>query len=103
MQPIQKLAQFSIHIVAAVQTVLHTGGTIGRAMISRRGACANSMRDLHEGSGPEWAHLTSWLVETSAREESWRRMDHEDDSRQLNGEKVTGTFGVAGGGECHFV
>jgi hypothetical protein len=52
---------------------------------------------------PGGSHLKSWLVETSSDGKSWRQVAREEDNDQLNGEKVTGTFTVAGGGECHFI
>jgi hypothetical protein len=48
-------------------------------------------------------HLKSWLVETSADGENWREVAREEDNKQLNGKYFTGTFAVAGGGECRFV
>jgi hypothetical protein len=53
--------------------------------------------------GPGYAHLKSWLVETSADGESWREVAREEKNRQLNGSWFTGTFAVAAGGECRFI
>jgi hypothetical protein len=53
--------------------------------------------------GPGYAHLKSWLVETSADGESWREVACEEKNRQLNGSRFTGTFAVAGGGEFRFI
>jgi hypothetical protein len=50
-----------------------------------------------------WQHLKSWLVETSADGESWREVAREENNEQLNGFRFTGTFAVAGGGECRFI
>jgi hypothetical protein len=44
-------------------------------------------------------HLKSWLVETSADGEKWREVAREE----VNGDRFTGTFAVAGGGECRFI
>jgi hypothetical protein len=52
--------------------------------------------------GPGKAHLKSWLVETSADGKSWREVAQED-NEQLNGPYFTGTFAVAGAGECRFI
>jgi hypothetical protein len=52
---------------------------------------------------PGGCHLKSWLVETSVDGESWRAVAHEEDTEQLNGEYFTGTFAVAGAGECGFI
>jgi hypothetical protein len=49
------------------------------------------------------ARLKSWLVETSADGESWREVARQEDNRHLNGKWFTGTFAVAGGGECRFI
>jgi hypothetical protein len=54
-------------------------------------------------NGPGGAHLKSWLVETSADGESWREVDHQEDNKQLKGTWFTGTFAVAGVGECRFI
>jgi hypothetical protein len=54
-------------------------------------------------SGPGVSHLKSWLVETSADGEVWREVAREEDNEQLNGERFTGTFAVAGGEECRFI
>jgi hypothetical protein len=48
-------------------------------------------------------HLKSWLVETSANGESWREVAREKNNKQVNGSSFTGTFAVAGGGECRFI
>jgi hypothetical protein len=48
-------------------------------------------------------HLKSWLVETSADGKTWREVDHKENNKQLNGTYFTGTFPVAGGGECRFI
>jgi hypothetical protein len=47
-------------------------------------------------------HLRSWLVETSADEESWREAARDQDKRRLNGRLFAGIFAVAGRGECRF-
>jgi hypothetical protein len=52
---------------------------------------------------PGYAHLKSWLVETSADGESWREVAREEDNKQLNGRNFTSTFAVADGGECRFI
>jgi hypothetical protein len=52
---------------------------------------------------PGWQHLKSWLVETSVDGKSWQEVDHQEDNEQLNGQWFTGTFAVAGGGECRFI
>jgi hypothetical protein len=54
-------------------------------------------------NGPGHAHLKSWLVETSLDGESWREVAREEDNKQLSGKWFTGTFAVAGGGECRFI
>jgi hypothetical protein len=48
-------------------------------------------------------HLKSWLVETSADGENWREVAREEDNEQLNDKLLTGTFSVAGGGECRSI
>jgi hypothetical protein len=55
------------------------------------------------GNSPGTGHLKSWLVETSADGKSWRQVDRQEDNEQLNGFLFTGTFAVAGGGECRFI
>jgi hypothetical protein len=55
------------------------------------------------GGDPGDAHLKSWLVETSADGETWREVTREEDNEELNGRHFTGTFAVAGGGECRFI
>jgi hypothetical protein len=47
---------------------------------------------------PDKAHLKSWLVETSADGEDWGEVACQENSRELNGKLLTGTFAVAGGG-----
>jgi hypothetical protein len=54
-------------------------------------------------AGPGGNHLKSWLVETSADGESWREVAREERNKQLNGTLCTGTFPVAGDGECRFI
>jgi hypothetical protein len=54
-------------------------------------------------NGPGLWHLKSWLVETSADGENWREVAREENNRQLNGIWFTGTFPIAGGGECRFI
>jgi hypothetical protein len=53
--------------------------------------------------GPGGAHLKSWLVETSTDGRRWQELDRQEDNEQLNGTWFTGTFAVAGGGECRFI
>jgi hypothetical protein len=53
--------------------------------------------------GPGGPHMKSWLVETSEDGESWREVDREENSNQLNGPFFTGTFAIAGGGDCRFI
>jgi hypothetical protein len=60
-----------------------------------------TIRTYHGAPGHE--HLKSWLVETSADGETWREVAREEDNKQLNGSRFTGTFPVAGGGECRFI
>jgi hypothetical protein len=48
-------------------------------------------------------HLKSWLIETSADGESWREVSRRENNERLNGRHFTGTFAVAGGGECRFI
>jgi hypothetical protein len=52
---------------------------------------------------PGQPHLKSWLVETSADGENWWKVAREENTRQLNGAHFTGTFAVAGDGECRFI
>jgi hypothetical protein len=52
---------------------------------------------------PGGTHLKSSLVETSANGKNWREVVREGDNEQLNGKFFTGTFKVAGGGECRFI
>jgi hypothetical protein len=52
---------------------------------------------------PGSSHLKYWLVETSVDGENWREVDREEDNKQLNGRYFTGTFPVAGVGECRFI
>jgi hypothetical protein len=52
---------------------------------------------------PGSCHMKSWLVETSADGKTWREVAREEASNQLNGIWFTGTFAVAGGGECRFI
>jgi hypothetical protein len=47
-----------------------------------------------------YAHLKSWLAETSADGEDWREVSREEDNAQLNDTSFAGAFPVAGGGEC---
>jgi hypothetical protein len=54
-------------------------------------------------SNPGYAHLKSWLVETSADRETWRKVAREENTEQLNGCRFPGTFAVAGGEECRFI
>jgi hypothetical protein len=56
----------------------------------------------HSYNGTGGFHLKSWLVETSADGKSWREVARED-NKQLNSPYYTGTFAVAGGGECRFI
>jgi hypothetical protein len=56
----------------------------------------------HDGV-PDYSHLKSWVVETSADGESWREVAREENSEQLNSSRFTGTFAVAGGGESRFI
>jgi hypothetical protein len=60
-----------------------------------------TIRTNNCGSGG-W-HLRSWLVETSADGKNWREVAREENNRQLDGLWFTGTFAVAGGGECRFI
>jgi hypothetical protein len=60
-----------------------------------------TIRTFECGSG--CSHLKSWVLETSLDGESWREVSREEDNNQLNGEYFTGTFAVAGGGECRFI
>jgi hypothetical protein len=60
-----------------------------------------AIRPNNAGSGAN--HLNSWPVETSADRKSWREVDHQENNAQLNGWHFTGTFPVAGGGECRFI
>jgi hypothetical protein len=53
--------------------------------------------------GPGGDRLKSWLVETSVDGKKWRQVAREEDNKQLNGSAFTGTFAVAGGGECRFI
>jgi hypothetical protein len=53
--------------------------------------------------GPGYSHLKSWLIETSVDGKSWREVAHEEDNKQLNSQHFTGTFAVAGDGECRFI
>jgi hypothetical protein len=53
--------------------------------------------------GPGGPHLKSWLVETSTDRKRWRKVAHKEDNKQLNGNRFTATFPVAGGGECRFI
>jgi hypothetical protein len=55
------------------------------------------------GDAPGNAYLQSWPVETSADGESWLEVAREEANNQLNGRYLTGTFAVAGGGECRFI
>jgi hypothetical protein len=54
------------------------------------------------GEPRDW-HLRSWLVKTSVNGKSWREVDRQEPNDQLNSPKFTGTFAVAGGGECRFI
>jgi hypothetical protein len=49
------------------------------------------------------SHLKSWLVETSADGTRWREGSREEENDQLNSSFFTGTFPVAGAGECRFI
>jgi hypothetical protein len=53
----------------------------------------------HVGGG----HLESWLVEMSADGKSWLEVAREENNEQLDGAVFSGTFAVAGGGECRFI
>jgi hypothetical protein len=48
-------------------------------------------------------HLKSWVVETSVDGEKWREVAGEEDNNQFNNMWLSGTFTVAGGGECRFI
>jgi hypothetical protein len=50
-----------------------------------------------------FAHLKSWLVETSTDGQNWREVDHHENNKQLNGHNLTATFAVADGRECRFI
>jgi hypothetical protein len=39
----------------------------------------------------------------SVDRESWQEVAREEENGQLNGSYFTGTFAVAGGGECRFI
>jgi hypothetical protein len=52
---------------------------------------------------PGGAHLQSWLVERSTDGENWREVAREEDNKQLNGDRFTATFPVAGGWECRCI
>jgi hypothetical protein len=60
-----------------------------------------TIRTNDDGPGNE--HLKSWLVETSADGENWREVAREENNEKLNSSRFTGTFAVAGGGECRFI
>jgi hypothetical protein len=53
-------------------------------------------------NGPGFSHMKSWLIETSKDGKSWREVAREEDNKRLNSRPFTGTFAVAGGGECRF-
>jgi hypothetical protein len=53
--------------------------------------------------GPGFAHLKSWVVETSVDGVSWQEVAREENSEQLNGSHFTGIFELAFGGECRFI
>jgi hypothetical protein len=61
--------------------------------------CAIRTNNVDPG-GP---HLKSWLVETSVDGKTWREVARKEDHRKFNGPGFTGTFAVAGGGECRFI
>jgi hypothetical protein len=52
---------------------------------------------------PGFAHLKSWLVETSVDGKIWSGVAREEGSQRPNGAYFTGTFTFVGGGECHFI
>jgi hypothetical protein len=58
---------------------------------------------MRSENGTGGDHLKSWLVETSVDGENWREVAREEENKQLDGEWFTGTFPVAGGGECRFI
>jgi hypothetical protein len=55
-----------------------------------------TIRTNYCGQGGE--HLKSWVIETSADGESWRETARKENTEQLNGQRSTGTFAIAGGG-----
>jgi hypothetical protein len=44
-----------------------------------------------------------WVVETWVDGKRWREVAREEDNEQLNSKWFTGTFAIAGGGECRFI
>jgi hypothetical protein len=55
------------------------------------------------GSCSDGSHLKSWLVETSSDGKKWREVAREENNKQLNGFRFTGTFAVAGREKCRFI
>jgi hypothetical protein len=55
------------------------------------------------GDVPAGSHVKIWLVETSADGGFWQEVAREEANRQLKGKLLTGTFKVAGSGECCFI
>jgi hypothetical protein len=47
--------------------------------------------------------LKSWPVETSLDGESWLEVAREEHNKELNQALCTGTFAVAGAGDCRFI
>jgi hypothetical protein len=103
MQLIWKLIHISIQLIARRKKIYLTRGTIGRATISRGIVPTHYTIRTNGYDGPGFPHLKSWLVETSADGERSRAVAREEDNEQLNGTCFTGTFAVAGGGECRFI
>jgi hypothetical protein len=48
-------------------------------------------------------HLKLWFVETSTGGKNLEEVNHKEDHKQLNGSRLTGIFGFAGGGACRFI
>jgi hypothetical protein len=55
------------------------------------------------GDAPAGFHVKIWLVEMSVDGENWQEVAREEANRQRKGKLLTGTFKVAGSGECCFI
>jgi hypothetical protein len=90
----------SCFLSAYPKKIFGTGGALGCCDFKDRRIVPTHYTNDDDLGGD---HLKSWLVETSVDGENWREVAREEDNEQLNGVWFSGTFAVAGGGECRFI